>query len=77
MTEKKFCIMKCHLTDKCFYCDTEIEKGEDCLILRETSKNYSGVWTNFYHLRIHLTCIEPFIKELRKDVKKFIISQLR
>lgn len=71
MTTKRFMIQKHKEEGKCFYCDTTIEKGETDLIIYRKGKS------QFDYVQLHLTCIEPFIRELRRDVKKFIINQLK
>lgn len=70
MTAKNFWIGEAKKEKICCYCYTIIQKGEQHLTIME---GFSPVGI----VRFHLSCIEPFIKELREDVKKFVIKQLK
>jgi hypothetical protein len=75
MTAKNFHIIKSKNEDTCFYCNAPIGKGENVLALMFPFViDYSGIKVDF--IKIHLSCINSFCKELMLEVKNKILQEL-
>jgi len=57
---------------RCLYCGNFIKYGEVCVLLKVIYFHRGNV-----SVKLHLGCIEPFIKELKKLKKKEALEILR
>lgn len=75
MTNKYFRIGKPKDTEKCFYCDVEINTDETCVIISKPTMLNSFTYNNW--LLIHLDCIYLWVNELNDEIKKEVIKGLK
>lgn len=77
MSKPKAHIIKSYATDeKCSFCDKKLTDGEKCLSIFKYTTKYTKKGENYQSVKIHICCINPFFKYIKKIKKENLIKNL-